>query len=258
MQFALVDGQRQTPQSGLKGTCPSCGQASLSKCGSKIIWHWAHNGKRHCDPWWENETEWHRKWKSLFSESQREVVHFDQLTGEKHVADIKTSRGMVIELQHSAMPIEELRAREAFYKRMIWIVDAQPFASQFERSEEPLPHPKSEMCKDIRFGHGQARAFWRESEKMEGSALVEIHSSREIESEIKANYKGHHFFKWVRPRAVWFEATAPVFLDFGQDELLWMQIYDELGQRCVQRISKNVLIEKNGGSYVSHEKPPGL
>lgn len=249
MQLALVDGQRRTPELHLKGACPACGQAALSKCGSKVIWHWAHNGKRHCDPWWENETEWHRKWKSLFPESQREIVHFDQLTGEKHVADIKTSRGMVIELQHSAMPIEELQAREAFYKRMFWIVDARPFASQFERSKEPLPDPKAAMCADIRFAAGKASMFWRVSERLDSSSMVQIHSSRKIESEIRAHYKGHHFFTWTRPRTVWFEARMPVFLDFGHDELLWLQVYDELGQRCVKRVAKQALVEKNGGSY---------
>jgi hypothetical protein len=81
-----------------------------------VYWHWSHAGTRHCDPWWENETDWHRRWRSYFPEAEREIVHFDDV-GEKHVADVKTSRGMVIEFQHSAMPPDELRARETFYGR---------------------------------------------------------------------------------------------------------------------------------------------
>ena len=45
--------------------------------------------------------------------------------GVRHIADIRVPEtGLVIEVQHSAMPIEEARAREAFYGNMIWIVDA--------------------------------------------------------------------------------------------------------------------------------------
>ena len=45
--------------------------------------------------------------------------------GVRHIADIRVPEtGLVIEVQHSKMPIEEARAREAFYENMIWIVDA--------------------------------------------------------------------------------------------------------------------------------------
>jgi len=96
MQYALVNNERHLPKPQLRGLCPACGRECLAKCGSKIAWHWAHHGKPHCDPWWENETDWHRNWKSLFPEKLREIVHFDNSTGEKHVADIKTERGLVI------------------------------------------------------------------------------------------------------------------------------------------------------------------
>ena len=49
--------------------------------------------------------------------------------GEKHIADLCLPDGLVIELQHSAMSLGEMRSREAFYKRMIWVVDAAPFAA---------------------------------------------------------------------------------------------------------------------------------
>ena len=53
------------------------------------MWHWAHRGSRFCDPWWENETEWHRSWKGQFPVNWQEVVHQAE-TGEKHIADVKT------------------------------------------------------------------------------------------------------------------------------------------------------------------------
>ena len=43
--------------------------------------------------------------------------------GEKHIADVKTDRGWFIEFQHSYLKPEERRARDAFYRRVIWVVD---------------------------------------------------------------------------------------------------------------------------------------
>lgn len=76
-----------------------CGDLVQAKCGTKVVWHWAHKGRLHCDPWWENETDWHRAWKARFPEECREIVRFDE-KGEKHVADVLTKRGMVIEFQN--------------------------------------------------------------------------------------------------------------------------------------------------------------
>ena len=49
----------------------------------------------------------------------------------KHIADIKTDSGLVIELQHSSMSLEEMQSRENFYKKMIWIIDGSPFKNRF-------------------------------------------------------------------------------------------------------------------------------
>ena len=75
-----------------------------------------------CDPWWENETAWHRAWKDHFPVDWQEVVHHSK-TGERHIADVKTGDGWVIEFQHSHIKPEERRSREAFYERLIWVVD---------------------------------------------------------------------------------------------------------------------------------------
>ena len=52
-------------------------------------------------------------------------MQIDENTGEKHVADVKTPSGVVVEVQHSRISEDELRSREAFYDDMIWIVDAR-------------------------------------------------------------------------------------------------------------------------------------
>lgn len=122
MKLANIDGQRREAQPGLSGKCPVCGAAAIARCGEKNIWHWAHKGKRKCDHWWENETGWHRDWKNHFPVEWQEIVHSAD-DGEKHIADVKTDQGWVIEFQHSYINPDERRSREAFYRDMVWVVD---------------------------------------------------------------------------------------------------------------------------------------
>ncbi|EKS35375.1 competence protein CoiA [Afipia clevelandensis] len=124
MKFADIQGKRSEAQPGLSGECPSCGAAVIAKCGDLRVWHWAHRGVRVCDPWWESETEWHRAWKNEFPPDWQEFIQFAP-DGEKHVADIRTPGGMVIEFQHSFLKPEERASREAFYGKMVWVVDGR-------------------------------------------------------------------------------------------------------------------------------------
>lgn len=122
MKLAIIDGERREAQPGLSGECPVCKAATISKCGEKNMWHWAHKGKRNCDRWWENETEWHRDWKNHFPVEWQEVVRWAD-DGEKHIADVKTDQDWVIEFQHSYIKPEERRSRESFYENMVWVVN---------------------------------------------------------------------------------------------------------------------------------------
>lgn len=47
----------------------------------------------------------------------------DEQSGEKHIADVRTEHGLVIEFQHSPIDPEEQKARESFYGNMAWVVD---------------------------------------------------------------------------------------------------------------------------------------
>ncbi|RUV67600.1 MAG: competence protein [Mesorhizobium sp.] len=121
MRYALINGERHEAEPRLVGTCPGCAQAMVAKCGDQRIHHWAHKGMRVCDPWWEPETPWHRAWKREFEDAWQEVILHDELA-EKHIADVRTDHGLVLEFQHSHIsPLE--RSREAFYRNMAWIVD---------------------------------------------------------------------------------------------------------------------------------------
>lgn len=124
MKFALVDSKRIQAIKGVKGVCPSCGSELIAKCGKKKTHHWAHKGVLHCDPWWENETHWHREWKSNFPIEQQEVIHYTE-NGEKHVADVKTKQEWVLEFQHSSLNPDECKSRDSFYPKLVWVVDGE-------------------------------------------------------------------------------------------------------------------------------------
>ncbi len=133
MRFALNDINRIEATRGSKGICPGCGSELVAKCGETKIHHWAHKGSRNCDPWWENETEWHRLWKNNFSTEWQETILHDAQSGEKHIADIRTKYGLVVEFQHSHIEPAERRAREDFYKNMLWVVDGSRLKRDYPR-----------------------------------------------------------------------------------------------------------------------------
>ncbi len=140
MKFALVDGERSEATKGAKGQCPRCGSIVIARCGDINIHHWSHKGRRNCDPWWENETEWHRNWKNQFPVEWQEVLHRSK-DGEKHFADVKTANEWVIEFQHSLIDPEERRARNDFYQKLVWVVDGmrrKTDKSQFRKAVDGL------------------------------------------------------------------------------------------------------------------------
>ena len=83
MKFALIDNTKTEATKGAKGIHPGCSSELIAKCGEVKVDHWAHKGTRNCDPWWENETEWHRSWKNNFSSEWQEIILADEITGEK-------------------------------------------------------------------------------------------------------------------------------------------------------------------------------
>jgi len=133
MRFALVNHTKTEAQKGFKGVCPTCGAALIPKCGDYIIHHWAHKGKKNCDPWWESETEWHRAWKNNYPIEWQEVSAIDEKTSEKHIADVCTPNNLVIEFQHSHLDPEERTSREKFYKNMVWVVDGTRLKYDYPR-----------------------------------------------------------------------------------------------------------------------------
>lgn len=123
MKYAIVHGQRAEPTKAAKGTCPACGSEMIARICKTKVDHWAHKSKQNCDLWWENETAWHREWKNCFEIEWQEFVHKDEATGEIHIADVTTPHGWTLEIQHSPLDDEERKARNTFYKKIVWVVD---------------------------------------------------------------------------------------------------------------------------------------
>ena len=136
MKFAIVNGIKVEATKGARGKCPCCKSDVIAKCGDKRVHHWSHLGERNCDDWWEPETLWHRAWKNNFLPEWQETILYDEKTNEKHIADVLTSYGLVIEFQHSAIDKEECISREAFYKNMVWVVDGTRLKGDFKRFQK--------------------------------------------------------------------------------------------------------------------------
>ena len=81
MRYALSNEGRIEATPKANGICQCCGSDLIAKCGTQKIWHWAHKGKRNCDHWWENETQWHRDWKDNFPKEWQEVIHYPMECG---------------------------------------------------------------------------------------------------------------------------------------------------------------------------------
>jgi hypothetical protein len=117
-----------------KALCPACRAEVIAKCGKINVWHWAHKKDSDCDSWADPDTRWHLGWKNLFPEWSEIMVEKD---GKRHRADLLLPNGIVVELQHSYISPDEIREREQFYGRMIWIFDIQDCLSLNPDTGEP-------------------------------------------------------------------------------------------------------------------------
>lgn len=198
---------------GAKGTCPSCGAELVPKCGEITSWHWAHKA-RDCDSWGEPESEWHLAWKQRFPSDWQERVM------GQHRADVLTPRG-VIEFQRSGISPEEIRSREAFYGRMVWVVDAREFNLEpawhwhyksFSRSK---PEPSVNLFSMIDASGNYNRQDPVTLKWLEWSAERREYAMR--------RQMLNPCFKWLWPRKSWFAASKAIFLDTGDEQLLMIK-----------------------------------
>lgn len=216
MQFALFGGARVAPEKGLEGAvCPFCRQPVIARCGEERVKHWAHKSVIDCDPWLEPETEWHRRWKNRFGDMQ-EQMH--ENGGTRHVADVKTTDGTIVEFRHNAISREGCATREAFFgKTMFWVVDCARNSRQAERLKENRYRLRTSSVL------GYVMQSTREPEK-------------------------------CFPK-VWTESRRFVFLDYGNPELMCIFPGRMRGQLLRMAMQKDEFVEcVNGGHAKFRER----
>ncbi|NVO10268.1 MAG: hypothetical protein HXX16_09935 [Bacteroidales bacterium] len=118
------------PRKGDKAICPFCFEKVIAVCGDINIHHWRHEAINNCDSWKEPETEWHRDWKQKFPKEWQEYII--EKNNEKHIADIRTNSGLILELQNSSISNLTIQIRENFYQNMVWLINADYFKNNFQ------------------------------------------------------------------------------------------------------------------------------
>lgn len=190
-----------TPQA--KAVCPVCESPLTAKCGSIRVWHWAHR-HQDCDPWAGPETEWHLAWKRVMPSEQTEVVI--ERDGIKHRADIVTRAGMVVELQQASLSIGEVRERETFYGKMIWLFDVRKQTQKnnlvFQRIPDGLitPGPTPELTE-----------LWYEA-TIGGWLQDTNYDRRRVDDLVR--------LVWLWPKQYVIHAERPRYLDFGNGNIV--------------------------------------
>ena len=188
MKFALIDGEKTEATKGARGFCRSCGEIMIAKCGDIRVDHWAHKAQHKCDSWWEKETEWHRNWKENFPDEWQEIIH-KAPDGEKHIADVKTKEGCILEFQHSYLNDEERSSRNDFYNKLIWVVDGVR-----RKTDEP-----------------------QFKEMLELSIVI---MKKPLVCRVKSDRK-------CRLLKEWHTNKAHVYFDFQQPEVLWFLFHSK-------------------------------
>jgi len=102
--------------------------------------------------------------------------------GERHVADVRTEHGWVIEFQHSYITPEERKSRDSFYKKLVWMVHAA------RRPTDP-----AQFVNAFEAGVGVGGSPWIRRVRPDSCRLFKE----------------------------WSGSPAPIFFDFGPGPTLW-------------------------------------
>lgn len=260
MQYAQIGGLRRKAEPTLQAICEHCNSPVRAKCGSKVVWHWAHVAVENCDSWYEPETQWHRDWKNNFGELCSEISIVKE--GVRHIADVLTKDELVIEFQNSPISSETIIARENFYERMIWVINGAKFKENFivwdkeflenwQLKTEVVQNPK------LSLSQSNARVLTARGSLIKHSGIREIldrlkfvynkehdifqydlknmHNSFALAAKIQASILGLYraqktdqklkpiIYSWARARKSWQDAKKPVFIDLNEDYLIWIK-----------------------------------
>ncbi len=199
MLTALINNQRVSPDPGIKGAvCECCNGSVIPACGDINIHHFRHEKGPDCDSWHEPMSKWHIDWQKQFNNDFTEVVVNNN--GKKHRADVKNSKGTVVEFQNSPISVSMVKDRESFYGNMIWVFNADIFKSSIELS--PFYCLKEDFIDVTCFQNPKQN-------------INELKKDKQIVG-----------FCWPYHRRKYIlHCKKPVFVDLGVGILLWINFY---------------------------------
>ena len=125
MYIALENNHRVRPSKDLRrAVCQCCNNPVIAKTGDKKVWHWAHEFLGTCSQ--KAKGEWHYGWQDLFNEDEVEVrdPKWPNNIADICIYDPRLPDGyLVIELQESAISLEDIHQRNKAYKHILWITN---------------------------------------------------------------------------------------------------------------------------------------
>lgn len=169
------NNNRIIPEKGKTGICQLCKEKVKAYCGKIYINHWRHIELQNCNTWSEGETEWHREWKNKFPKDWQEVII--KRGNEEHRADIKTTKGLILELQNSSISPSTIKIRENFYGNMVWLINANKFKENFKI--------RSVVTTQLRYLDDNHRQLTYIEPENSEQLKKEIEVKRELESEVR-------------------------------------------------------------------------
>jgi hypothetical protein len=164
-------------------------------------------------PYYLGETAWHREWKNAFPVPFRERTFFDPILGQLHRADVHTPNGTTIEFQNSPINLNELRSREAFYPKLIWVLNGKKFKGF--KVLKALPDVDDHRIADFEFSHTANLTMVRKNEVL--ARVVKPKTLTFHHPELRNIPLTSHYYSfcWRHPHRVWYEAKCPIVIDMG-------------------------------------------
>lgn len=159
------------------------------------------------------ETAWHRDWKNAFPEFFRERTFIDPILGHLHRADVHTPCGTTLEFQNSPITKSELESREAFYPKLIWVLNGKKFKGF--RVLKALPDVDDPRISNYEFRHTANLSMIRKSEVLNSLIKPKVLTFHHPELRSVPLTAHYYSFCWRHPHRVWYEAKCPIILDFG-------------------------------------------
>ncbi len=190
------------------------------------------------------ETPWHRDWKKAFPTSYREVSFLDNGLGQLHRADVHTPCGTTLEFQNSPICIEELRSREAFYPKLVWVLNGKKFKGF--RILKSLPDVDDPRLSGYEFCHTDHLSMIRKSDLILGRGKPKVLNFYHKEIKNIPLTSHYYSFCWKHPHRVWYEAKSPIIVDLGGHFLYQLKQRRQLNgdYAYLHMISRKAFIEQ--------------